>query len=77
MSQIPNANAAPECEFFLGIEDIEWAGHQLRRLSGRLDASDCQEKWWSDDPETEVVGREHSGEATGVFMGLYKIIIYI
>lgn len=25
-----------------------------QRLSGRLDASDCQEKWWSDDPETEA-----------------------
>ena len=29
------------------------------RLEGRVDASDCEEKWWSDDPETEVPSRQH------------------
>lgn len=24
------------------------------QLEGRVDASDCEEKWWSDDPETEA-----------------------
>ena len=24
------------------------------QLEGRVDVSDCEEKWWSDDPETEA-----------------------
>lgn len=29
-------------------------GHDMRGLPERVDASDCIEKWWSDDPETEA-----------------------
>ena len=32
--------------------------HLPVRLEGRVDASDCEEKWWSDDPETEVPSRQ-------------------